>query len=129
MQLSISESLEQQFLFRWAAFACGKYPELDLMFHIPNGGLRNKAVAGMLKAEGVKSGIPDICLPVARGKYHGLYIELKKEKGGTVSANQKIWLSQLIHQGYHAIVCKGWEDAKASILEYLNLKNNGGMTK
>jgi len=122
MQPTITESLEQQFLFRWAAFASGKYPELDLMFHIPNGGLRNKAVAGMLKAEGVKSGVPDICLPVARGNYHGLYIELKKEKGGTVSANQKIWLSQLTHQGYYAVVCHGWEQAKDELEKYLNLK-------
>jgi len=125
MQQTISESLEQQFLFRWATFASGIYPELDLLYHIPNEGKRSKSTGGRLKAEGLKSGVPDICLPVARGKYHGLYIELKKEKGGAVSANQKIWLSQLTHQGYYAIICHGWEQAKNEIEKYLNL-NNGG---
>ena len=94
------------------------------MFHIPNGGLRNKAVAGMLKSEGVKSGVPDICLPVARGKYHGLYIELKKEKSGTVSKNQREWIDNLTSQKYCAVVCHGWEDAKNTIEEYLNLKKS-----
>ncbi len=124
-QPEIKEDLEQTFLFRWAAFASGKYPELDLMFHIPNGGLRSKSEAGRLKAQGVKSGVPDICLPVARGGYHGLYIELKKEHSGTVSENQKIWLSKLTHQGYYAVVCHGWEKAKETIEEYLNLRKDG----
>lgn len=80
-----NESVEQQCLFRWAEFASGKYPELRLMYHIPNGGARSKATAGRLKAEGVKAGVPDICLPVSRDGYHGLYIELKRERGGKIS--------------------------------------------
>lgn len=121
-QTQISESLEQQFLFRWATFASGKYPELDLLYHIPNEGLRTKATGGRLKAEGLKSGVPDICLPVSRGKYHGLYIELKRENGGTVSTKQREWLDNLFLQGYCAIICHGWEAAKDDIEEYLNLR-------
>ena len=116
---AVSESVEQQCLFRWAQFASGQHPELNLLYHIPNGGARSKATAGRLKAEGVKAGVPDICLPVARGGYHGLYIELKKEHSGTTSQKQKEWLFALSEQGYQAVVCHGWEEAKQEILEYL----------
>ena len=79
---SPSESVEQQCLFRWAALQSGKYPELAMMYHIPNGGSRGKVEAIRFKAEGVKAGVPDICLPVPRGTWHGLYIELKRREGG-----------------------------------------------
>ena len=65
-----TESEEQQTLFSWATMQSGRYPELRLLYHIPNGGSRGKAEAGRFKAEGVKSGVPDLCLPVARGAYH-----------------------------------------------------------
>ena len=114
-----TESVEQQCLFRWAALSVGKYPEVALLYHIPNGGSRGKAEAGRFKAEGVKSGVPDICLPVARGEYHGLYIELKRRKGGRLSVNQRIWIDELRRQGYCATVCNGWEQAVAVIVAYL----------
>ena len=50
------------------------------MFHIPNGGSRNKLEASNLKKQGVKAGVPDLFLPVGRGSYHGLFIELKSAK-------------------------------------------------
>jgi len=96
-----------------------EHTELELMYHIPNGGKRNIATARRLKAEGVKSGVPDIHLPVARGAYHGLYIELKKQRGGNTTENQDTWVAALNKQGYRAIVCKGWEDASREILNYL----------
>ncbi|MEG2429029.1 MAG: VRR-NUC domain-containing protein [Oscillospiraceae bacterium] len=118
----LSESEEQKQLFQWANWKSGKYPELELLYHIPNGGLRNKAVATKLKIEGVKSGVPDICLPIARGNYNALYIELKVVKGGCVSDNQKAWLNKLRECGNLAVVCKGFDDAKDTIINYLKLK-------
>ena len=88
------------------------------MFAIPNGGQRNIIVATRLKAEGVKSGVPDIFLPVARGGAHGLFIELKTEKGKP-SVNQREWVGDLGLNGYAAVFCYGWEHAKDTILEYL----------
>lgn len=114
------ESVEQQRLFMWARLQACKYPELALLYHVPNGGSRNKAEAGRLQAEGVKSGVPDLCLPVARGCFHGLYIELKRTEGGRVSENQREWLDVLQKQGYCAVVCKGWEAAAEEIKNYLN---------
>ena len=114
-----TESSEQQALFQWAALQCRIYPELDLLYHTPNGGLRSKAEAGRFKAEGVKAGVPDICLPVARGRWHGLYIELKRQRGGKVSVSQRKWIDALHDQDYYAAVCIGWEAAAAVILKYL----------
>lgn len=115
----LTESQEQQLLFEWAALSAGKWPELALMYHIPNGGSRSKSEAGRFRAEGVKAGVPDICLPVARGGYHGLYIELKRVKGGRVSPAQQGWIAALRDQGYCACVCKGWDDAAHVIKAYL----------
>ena len=94
-------------------------PELGLLYAIPNGGKRAIKTAIALKAQGVKSGVPDMCLPVARGGYHGLYIELKRQKGGTVSETQKSWITALTEQGYKAVVCKGADEAIGTIKEYL----------
>lgn len=112
------EAADQETLFQWAALNDNTYPELSLLYHIPNGGSRNKIEAANLKRQGVKAGVPDICLPVARGKYHGLYIELKHGKN-KLSDNQKIWLKRLQNQGYLAICCYGWEEAARAIEKYL----------
>lgn len=51
------EADEQKKLFRWADFMKTEYPELDMMFHIPNGGSRNKLEAANLKKQGVRAGV------------------------------------------------------------------------
>ena len=120
-----TESVEQQLLFRWARFYVSKYPELALLYHIPNGGSRRKSEAGRFKAEGVKAGVPDLFLPAARGNFHGLYIEMKRKAGGRVSADQKAWINALSKQGYAVRVCLGWEDAARTLEEYLQLGEFG----
>lgn len=113
------EAREQEALFRWAAYERGKWTELAALHHIPNGGSRNKAEAARLKAQGVRAGVPDICLPAARGCYHGLYIELKRRKGGRVSEAQRKWMEYLEGAGYCARVCHGWDEARETIEKYL----------
>lgn len=113
------EHQEQCALFEWAAWQEGLWPELRLMYAIPNGGKRDIRTAAMLKAEGVKPGVPDIFLPVPRGGKHGLYIELKRRKGGTVSKAQESWIRALTEQGYWCTVCHGWEAARDEILRYM----------
>lgn len=117
-----TESEEQMTLMSWASLASGAHPELRLLYHVPNGGSRGKAEAGRFRAEGVKSGVPDLCLPVARGEWHGLYIELKRTKGGHVSPEQERWISALREQGYAALVARGWEQAREIITEYLEVE-------
>lgn len=115
------EAMEQETLFNWAAFVRGKYPEIDLLYHIPNGGSRNKLEAANLKRQGVKAGVPDLCLPVPAGKFHGLYIELKAGKN-KASQNQNNWITLLRYQGYAAEVCVGWREAAEVIEKYLQMK-------
>lgn len=118
-----SESQEQKALFQWAGLAQQKYPELKLLHHIPNGGIRDIRTATNLKREGVKRGVPDICLPVSRGKYHGLYIEMKAGKNKT-SKEQKEWINSLQEEGYAACVCYGWLEAREVIEKYLSEPRN-----
>ena len=117
------EANEQEALFDWARLMRGKYPELDLLYHIPNGGSRNRLEAANLKHQGVKAGVPDLCLPVARGRYHGLYIEMKYGKNKT-SEEQNKWLDALAWQGHAVAVCYGWEKAQQLIVKYLSLKGD-----
>lgn len=116
-----SEAEEQSALFEWARLQAGRFPELRYMYHVPNGGRRDAKEAALLKAEGVRAGVPDICLPAARWPYHGLYIELKRKNGGTLSKKQENWISHLNEAGYLAVCCHGWEKARAVILGYLKL--------
>lgn len=114
-----AEEVEQTCLFRWAAYSLGAHPELRLLHAIPNGGKRSKSEAARMKAAGVKAGVPDMFLPVARGGSHGLYIELKRIKGGRVSAEQLAWMEELTREGYTCAVCHGWEEARKVIQTYL----------
>ena len=85
-----TEHIEQALLFKWAMFSSGKYPELENMFAIPNGG------------------------------YYGLFVEMKRTSGGRVSESQQKFLKTLNDNGYLAVVCKGFEQAQEAILKYLN---------
>lgn len=122
-----TEAQEQTAVFNWAAVMARKWPELRLLHHIPNGGSRNAREAHNLRMQGVKAGIPDICLPVARRGYHGLYIEMKRRKGGRISEDQGTVLGLLREQGYCAWVCKGANDAIELITEYLRNGDNTTM--
>jgi hypothetical protein len=83
-------------------------------------------VASKLKAEGVRRGVPDLMLPVPMNGYHGLFIELKKEKG-KATEEQEEWLDHLNTMGYNAMLCRGFDEAKIAIINYLELKNERAM--
>lgn len=114
-----SEHDEQAALFQLAALEQAKLPDLDMLFAIPNGGARHKGVAGKLKAEGVKRGVPDVCLPVARCGYHGLYVEMKRQAGGELSPAQREWIRRLRANGYAVAVAHGVDQAWECIRAYL----------
>lgn len=107
------------------------YPDYrwSLLYAIPNGGKRSTVTSSRLKATGVKPGFPDVGLPVARGGFHGLYIELKRRKvmgkrgrlvgGGTTQSEQETWHIKLQNEGYFVTTSYGWEDAVSDIQQYL----------
>lgn len=122
-----TELAHQIALFIWISQNLEQYPDLRWFFAVPNGGFRTKIEAARFRAQGVKKGVPDTFLPVRRGQYGGLWIELKKPASlgydpGKPSKEQKEWIDFLKSQGYGAIVCYGWESARDTLIEYINYK-------
>lgn len=100
-----------------------RYPEYAaLLIHIPNGGSRkNKFEGWRLKRQGVRKGVSDLLLPVARNGYHGLWIEFKAAppNDSPVTDEQVDWLEMMTEQGYKAELCKGVVEALRVIDKYL----------
>lgn len=111
-----TEHLEQVTLIAWYRRAYKN----ELLVAIPNGGKRHIKTALAMKREGVSKGFPDLFLPVPNRKFHGLFIEMKRKKGGTLSKEQKAWIEYLNSAGYQAVVCKGFLEAKEVIECYLS---------
>jgi hypothetical protein len=114
------ERSEQEALITWARIV---YPD-ELLFAIPNSLVRTCVQARNMARSGLRSGVPDLCLAVARKGYHGLYIELKRtpEKGqpkGQVTAKQREIIDHLNSRGYLAKICYGWDSARETISEYM----------
>ena len=114
-----TEAEEQITVISWAKAMEYKHPELALLHHCPNGGSRHRVEAARLKAQGVKAGVPDLFLPVARNGKHGLFIEMKRRRGGRIEPEQKKWIAALLGQGYEVYVCKGADAAIETIKRYL----------
>ncbi len=72
-----------------------------------------------LKREGFTPGCPDLFLSVPRTPWHGFFIEMKRQKGGTVSPEQKAMHALLAAQGYAVAVAKGDAHARALVETYL----------
>jgi hypothetical protein len=113
-----SEHQHQVALFKWAVQASHVHPELRWLFAVPNAGKRTIGAGRYMLAEGLRPGVPDICLPVPRAGYAALFIELKSDRG-TVSESQKEWLAGLTAAGNFAKVCYGWDEARETIVWYL----------
>lgn len=117
-----SERQHQQAVMKWARQPSirERWPELALLHHIKNETTGGAAQVAADKAMGVKKGVPDLCLPVARGGFHGLYIEMKTPSGKASEA-QRWWGMALKEQGYRAAVCHGYDAAVAELCWYLSL--------
>lgn len=92
---------------------------LKLLYnHSPNEGKRSPQQASYLKSLGMQAGFPDLFIYEPTTQYHGLAIELKRERGGRVSEAQKHWIDELNKRGYLAVVCKGYDEAQRVIDDY-----------
>lgn len=108
----MSEAQEQETIVEWLEWH--RVP----FYAIPNGGKRNPSEAAHMKRQGVRAGVPDLCIPRASGGYHGLYIELKVGKNKPTD-NQVAWIKRLRAEGYAAFVCYGADSAISCIKTYL----------
>lgn len=117
-----TEHGEQAALFFWAAIHRKTWPVLEWLYAIPNGGGRSPVEGSRLKAEGVKKGVSDVCLPVPRRTFNGIYIEMKRKDGSVkdVKPEQGEFLEFVQSQGYYGCVCFGWEQASKTLEWYLN---------
>ncbi len=130
----MSEHTEQAVIIQWARRWDHLYPELRLLFAIPNGaaltgytdrrGRRYSPQAARLKAEGLRVGVPDLFLPVARQGFHGMFIELKVGKNKPTRDQVEV-IDALAEQGYYAAVCWGAGEAIAEIKAYLGIGEQG----
>ncbi len=115
------EFTEQELVFIWAQRNQNKYPGLRLLNGSLSGVRLTIGQAVKCKKIGMKKGYPDLSLPVSCYPWVGLYIELKRVKGGVTSPEQKWWLKKLSEQGYYATVAKGHKEAIKIIKEYLGI--------
>ena len=115
-----TEDEEQEQVVRWAKLNEGYWPDLHWLYHTPNGGKRNRIEAARFKRMGVKPGVPDLFLPVPRGGYHGLYIEMKRQRGGKLSRDQREWIDGLRKNGYCVWRCNGAREAIAVLEAYIS---------
>jgi hypothetical protein len=111
-----SEHDEQAGFVQWFR---AKWPRV-LIFAIPNGGKRNISTAKKLKLEGVVPGVPDLFIPA-----WGIWIEMKRQKGGRTSSDQDDMISYLESIGHRVIVGYGATDASDKLLSLLNMGRGG----
>lgn len=103
------ESAEQVAFLQWFE---AQFPGVRI-FHIPNGGRRHIGTARKMKREGVRSGVPDLYIPA-----WGLWVEMKRQKGGALSKDQRDWIDYLTGLGQPVIVGKGWQDAMRQVMDF-----------
>jgi hypothetical protein len=106
-----TEHVEQREFVAWFR---REFPTVRILA-VPNGGYRGKVTAQRMKLEGVEPGVPDLFVPG-----WALWIEMKRQKGGSVSMEQKDWMMYLQRVGYTCWVAKGCDDAKRQVLEFYN---------
>lgn len=106
-----TEYQEQVAIFEWAEIAKTEFPDLSLLIGSLNGVRLSIGTAVKAAKAGLKRGYPDLTLLVPKGQFYGLLIELKRQKTGFVSAEQRDWIMRLNLNGYRAVVCRGADSA------------------
>lgn len=111
-------AIQRSLMTWWDAAHKGLNVRRELLMAFPLQGARTPINGARMKAEGMRKGTPDMFLAVPRGHYGGLWIELKTLTG-RLTSEQHTMLCLLIGAGYHAVVARGWDQARAEIETYL----------
>lgn len=112
----MSESKLQISMVKWFRLA---YPKRHL-FSIPNGGNRSAITGAILKAEGARAGVADLFLMHGNSQFHGLWIEVKTDKGKQ-SPSQKEFEIDALNNGYDYKIVKSLDEFMDVVTIYLNL--------
>ena len=111
-----SEANQQEIVIKYLRLA---YP--NVLYCASAGGMRTSYLQAIkMKRTGYVKGFPDLFIYEPNQDFHGLAIEMKKEKGSVASPEQKSWQEQLRNRGYASYICKGNEEAIKVIDEYFN---------
>lgn len=121
-----SEYQEQCAVIRWFdSYAPTQKLDARLLAMVPNGmylGDDQKARmirVSMAKRAGLRPGVPDLVLFVARRGSHGLCVEMKRSDAGEASSEQKAYHDLLLGQGFRVCVAHGADAAISTIKDYL----------
>ena len=115
----MKEHFIQSSIVAWAALATRLDWRLSLLFAIPNGGKRHPSTAKRLKDEGVRAGVPDLCLPCCGTLGNALYLEVKTKRSYP-SAAQKSFIAALKRAGNGVVVVRSLDEAIEAIATHLN---------
>lgn len=119
--MQANEHAEQVALIKWCASHVTEYVGLETIYAVPNA-VSDRKRLGYLIAEGLKGGVSDLVLPIARGQYHALYLELKKRNGGNKgSGKQHSWARAMTHYGNKHVFAWGFKNARQAIIDYYDL--------
>lgn len=116
-----TEQQEQESFFQYVdTVIVPRWPEAAAGFATMNGLHTTPALAGKARAAGNKKGVPDICFPIPKDPYHGLFIELKRVRGSK-TYDEQLWYRDFLRgQGYRSEICYGWQEAAQVLTEYLS---------
>lgn len=94
-------------------------PRLSAIYHIANERRTSMHSGKIFKQKGVKSGIPDVHVPIPSGMYPGLYIEFKV-RPNNLSPEQKKMIKTLLNIGHLVVVAWSADEAIDIVCEYLS---------
>jgi hypothetical protein len=116
-----TEHVEQCAVISWARKNAYRYPCLNWLYANVNGQNKTIKERAYFKAEGLTSGVADLFLPDPRGSFCGLYIEMKRRKGGKISPEQEEFIEWAKSRGYAARIAFGADQGIEFLQEYLRL--------
>ena len=124
------ESIQQAQVIEWSkwAYKTGKYPMLNMLHCSLNGVKLSGTQAKIAKGQGMLSGVPDLFLPVPKNGFHGLFIEMKSEKG-RVTENQHWFLTNADSVGYKTVICYSAKEAISAIEAYYSQETTKGTSQ
>lgn len=120
----LSETRIQQELIARKWQHIDEYPELLLLFAIPNGGDLSDSNRMRLVAEGMLSGVYDLYLdlPIWESRVSGLWLECKTPKGQFSKQQRGFKLLREVNSGYRCLEFRsadaGWQHLMNYIAEF-----------